>query len=260
MKKLLIVLFLFLVSCAPSKEQVELRKAHKEAHKKNYFKAINKYFFVSKKFPGTKESIEATKKAANYSFLNQRDYVSALYFLKKLVVVSANNKEKIEAQRQIAEIQFQHLKNCDEAILEYKKLLMMEKDAHYKFISVRNIAHCYSNIGEFKQALTELKAVKETELSQKDKYLFYIDTANYLENIDNLDAAHKVYIKINEEFPILYREESLGLKVAVLFEEEKKFSKAIEVLRRIRSTYPQPDFIDLKIESLKRRRKYLPEG
>ena len=256
----LYLLVLVLSACSPSKEQVELRKANKEASKKNYLKAINKYFLVYKKYSGTEESVGAVREAAKHSLLNQRDYASAIYFFKKLMILTEDGAEKIFAQKKIAEIQFLHLKDCGEAIREYKKLLTAELNSHDKFVSIKNIANCYGQLGDFKQAFIELKAIDEASLSKKDRYSFYLDTAHNLENTNNLEQAHKIYKKINQLYPVLYQKESLGLKVAVLFEEEKKFSKAIETLRKVRPSYPQPDFIDIKIESLKRRRRFLPEG
>ena len=50
----------------------------------------------------------------------------------------------------------------------------------------------------------------------------------------------------------------MALNLAVCFEEQNNFEAAIEVLQEMKEDYPQPEFVELKIQRLKTRRKNLP--
>lgn len=60
------------------------------------------------------------------------------------------------------------------------------------------------------------------------------------------------------EFPERSAKENIGLTLSVCYEELKDFKSAIDLLEKIKSQHPMPEYIDIRIKRLQDRLKNQP--
>jgi tetratricopeptide (TPR) repeat protein len=82
--------------------------------------------------------------------------------------------------------------------------------------------------------------------------------ANIFLTSRKLDEAIAALKKLMEDYPERSKTETIGLILAVTYEEQKNFTKAIETLQSIKDIYPRKAFIEQRIKTLRERQSYLP--
>ena len=82
--------------------------------------------------------------------------------------------------------------------------------------------------------------------------------ANIYLTTKDLDDAIQTLNELIRRFPKRAQEEMIGLVLAVCYEEQKNYPKAIETLVSIKKDYPRKEFIDQRIKTLRARRSLLP--
>ena len=120
------------------------------------------------------------------------------------------------------------------------------------------VAKSYFYLNKFFQARTEVESLLTQELDEDWKYQLLLFKGNILQAQKDLPEALKTYQKVLQEFPERSQKDKVALTVAVCYEEMSEFEKAIEVLAALRTSYEEPEFLDLRIKRLTQRKENMP--
>ena len=164
-------------------------------------------------------------------------------------------KNERSAQKYIALIQFENLQDFNQAVLEFEKLLKLEHQ---------------SGGGAFAYRLNMAKSQLPTEQhrSSRDRTRYFA-RAKALprrkvfearipkgQHPDRRETACPTRWwrgrKFLRNFPKNQQKENVALNLVVCYEELKDFGKAIDVLEGMREGYAHPEFLDVRIQRLKR--------
>lgn len=256
--RLLLFFFSVIASGCISSEQLEFSKAEKAAQKSNFDVAMKHYQTMVEHYVHTPLALKSAKEAARISHYEQKKFKEAIGFYKHIVLYSPDETERVEAQKKIADIYFNQTLDYNQAIVEYSRLLDLphskEQEAHYRLA----IARSYFYLSNSFQAQVEI----DTILKEKPKGDLLFDAlhlrANLLVSVKNFETAAEVFKRLIEEFPKRAGAENIGLALALCYEEQKNYVKAIETLETLKDSYPRKSFIENRIKSLKERQSYLP--
>lgn len=210
--------------------------------------------------PESDRALSAARQGARVAHLEAKNYEQAVRFYKHLVLKSPDPEERKSAQRFIAQIYFENLQDFDQAVIEYEKLLKLENTREEKFRYRLNLAKSHFNLNNLDQALNELNHLLEKDSAGAGEGLYEIKMlkANILVANRRLPEAAQQFGEIIKEFPERSAKENVALNQVVVYEELKDFTKAIQVLESMRENYPNPEFLNLRIERLRERQANLP--
>lgn len=249
---------IFLLSCTVSSEKLEFSRAEEAAQKNDSQTALTHYKNVVDRFIKTPMAIQAAKEAAQISHYQLKRPSESIFFYKHIILYSPTEKDRIDAQKKLADLLFTELLDYKQAIVEYSRLLDLPHGLGEDCSIRLSIARSYFYLANFFQALEET----ETILSKKyDSELMFDATllkANIFITTKKYDEAVGILKEIMSKYPERSKNETIGLVLAVTYEEQKNFSKAIETLESIKNLYPKKAFIESRIKTLKERQSYLP--
>lgn len=244
------------VACTATDSQ-SLYEKGEEASLKNSAQAVEYYFQAAQREPKSKIALEAAKKAAPIALVELKDYQKALSLYRHIVLYSKNVNERNDAQKNIVDILFDKVGDYEKALLETNKLLdlvPMEDASQYQL----KRAKAYNYLKKYYQVLIEIEPVLKSAKDQATLFEALLLKADANFSLKNLSVAVDIYQQLLREFNELAKKEQVGLHLAVCYEEMKDFKNAIEMLKKVKDGYPNPEFIEKKIEHLSERLKQLP--
>lgn len=246
-----------LIACVSS-EELEFKKAQKAERNENYETAFQHYQKIVNRHLKSKLAIASARHAARLAHYNLSRFDQAVGLYKHVVLYSTDQGERVYAQQQIADIHLTRTQNYNQAIVEYSRLLDLphtaEEDARYRLA----IARSYFYLNNFYQAQVEIDKIVSRGTGSGHLFDALLLKANILMSAKELTGAITVLQHLMRIFPKRSQTESVALILAVCYEEQKNFAKAIETLRSIEDTYPRKEFIKARIKTLKERQSYLP--
>jgi tetratricopeptide (TPR) repeat protein len=249
---------LSIAGCRLSFTNIEYRKGQKAAEKQNYASAVEHFKKVMLRAPESSEAIASAREAARISLFETKKFSDAVMFYEHLVRFSSQERERREAQQKIADIYFEKLTDYARAIEEFNKLLLIRaagpEEAEYRYKLAK--AHFYLN--RFDEAQNEIdRAIKIADAPEK-KYDLQMFLASIFFNTKRIEQAIEIYNGLTKDYPDRAKSENIAMNIVVCYEELEAFDKAIDKLEKMRPTYADPEFIDLKIKRLRERRANLP--
>jgi tetratricopeptide (TPR) repeat protein len=244
--------------CSVSSERLEYDRGEKAEAGKAWDDAIGHFKNVVDKTAASDLSLKAAARAARIAYYETKKFPDAMRFYKHLVLYGTDEPGRIEAQKKIAEIDFEHLLDYEGAITEYQRLLDLPHEKSEGFAYRMAIARSYFYRSEFYQAQVELETILKQDSDPARAFDALLLKANILLTTKRLDDAIQALNEISRRFPERAREETIGLVLAVCYEEQKNYGKAIETLESIKKDYPRKQFIDNRIKTLRERQAMLP--
>lgn len=257
-RSFLLASLLLLTSCQYSFLKLEFERGVRALSKNEYSKATKHFYRVMVRDPDSPLALESSRKASRVSFYETKNYSRALNFYEHMVLYSKKSLERKEAQKQIASIYFDKLSDYKAAILEYNRLLQLENTIEEKFLYKFAIAKSYFYLNNFFQAQVEIEELLKLKLSESRVFELKTFLGNVFFNTKKMKKAIAVYKELMKDSPERSETENIAMNIVVCYEELKQFDDAIRVLQKIRETYNTPEFIDLKIVQLKKRKANLP--
>lgn len=254
----LILLLFFLVSCTSSFE-MEYERGVQARNEKNFKEAVTHFRRVIQRGPESGLARQAASQAADISYQDLKNYQEALRYYKFLVIHQQNLLESIEAQKKIIEIVTTHLNDYQQAVTEISRILEqpLKPDEKKKYRLELSRSYFYTN--NFFQSKVEAERLINRQ-DPKDPNNF--DPMQMLANIalaeKKIEDAVSIYLKLIEYFPERSIKEQIVLNLAVCYEELKDYDKATAALEKALPSYPQPDFLKIRIQRLKQRKANLP--
>lgn len=249
---------LVFTGCRLSSESLEFERAEKAADKNKPEKALSHYKAIVDKYVQTPMAIKAAKGAAKIQHYDLKRPKEAVAFYKHVVLYATDSKDRVEAQKKLAEIYLTETLDYTQAIAEYSRLLELshtpQEDFHYRI----SIARAYFYLSNFYQAQVEVENILKGNHDRELLFDAFLLKANIFLTAKKLDEAVIVLKQLIDQYPERSRNETIGLVLAVTYEEQKNFAKAIETLESIKDTYPRKEFIEQRIKILRERQSHLP--
>lgn len=256
----LIALSVLLVAsgCKLSSEQIEFQRAEKAAEKNDYDKALKHYLAVVERYVNTPLAVRAAEESARIFHYVKKQPKDAVQYYKHVVLYAPETRERIEAQKKLAEIHLTELMDYNQAIAEYSRLLELERTPEEEFTYRLAIARSYFYLSNFYQAQVETEKILSGNYEKDQLFDALLLKANIFLSAKKLDEAVTTLKQLMADYPERSKEENIGLVLAVTYEDQKDFKKAIETLEGIKDTYPGKDFIEQRIKILRERQMHLP--
>lgn len=247
-----------LLGCELSFVGLEFRRGKSALEQKDYKKAIQHFRKVILRDPAAPRAIEAAREAARASLFETKQFSEAIEFYRHLVQYSDSERERREAQGSIASIYFEKLVDYKKSIEAYNKLLLLknsnEEAVEYRF----NLGRAHFYLNDFSEAQTEIEGALKLSQNKDRKFDLMMLLGNIYYNTKRAELAIKTYQEILEKFPDRAKKDNVAMNIIICYEDLEAFDSAIERLVSLRATYPDPEFIDLKIKRLKERKANLP--
>lgn len=243
--------------CAPQ-EAREYEQAQKEIERGHFRSALSHIDKVVLRVPGEELALKAARDGARISFFEVKDYQKAAEYNRQIVLSSKDPLERKLAQKQIADIYFTQLNDYSKAIIEINKLLAMIDDSAERAKYKMSVARAYYYQNNFSQAENEANEFLRITKDEKQRFDLTMLKGNIALAQKDLPKAIEIYKSVLRDFPNISQKESVALTLAVCYEENKDYKKAIETLEFLKKTHPMPEYIDVRIKRLQARLKNAP--
>jgi tetratricopeptide (TPR) repeat protein len=258
LRALLLSIAFVLNGCTFSLDWVRQIRAQRAIARQDYASALPLLQQIVDLHPEGDRSLEAARAGARAAHLSAKNYPLAVKFYRYLVMKSESPAERKDAQKAIAQIYYENLQDLDQAIIEYEKLLKLDNTPEEAVRFRLNLAKCHLGLNNADQALIELNAVLEKKPPEDVVFDVKMLKANVLVASKQLVEATALWESILKDFPERSAKENVAMNMVVVYEELKEFGKAIAVLETMRADYPNPKFLDQRIERLKERQYNQP--
>jgi tetratricopeptide (TPR) repeat protein len=249
---------LLLVACTVSSEDIEYSRAEQAQQKNDYQGALKHYKAVVERYIKTPLAIKAAKEAAKINHYQFKQPKEAIVYYKHIVLYSNSASERLEAQKKIADLHFSQTLDYAQAIIEFSRLLDLPHSSQEDFTYRLSIARCYFYLSNFYQAQVEIDSILGRNYEKDILFDALLLKANIFLTTKKLDDAIATLRQLMDKYPDRSKAETIGLVLAVVYEEQKNFAKAIETLESIKGSYPKKGFIEQRIKILRERQSYLP--
>ena len=251
-RSLVLSLLVVLSGCFSGDLNGLFERAVSQHKSQQYKEALDGYQRVIKREPRSGLAMRAARMAAEISTVHMSDYEAAAGFYQHIVVFSDRPKERKFAQKRLARLYFDKKQDFKSAIMAYHELLNLDLSNREKIQIKFRIAKSYFYLNQFEQAIIETEEALDLKPSSAVRFDLALFRGNVLLTLKRLDEAIQQYKTLLETEPKRSREENVALNLAVCFEEQNNFEAAIEVLQEMKEDYPQPEFVELKIQRLKK--------
>lgn len=250
-----------LIACDLESESSLKKKAEESESSGNYSRAIESYEkIINIRRSQDQNSTNYAKTAAQLALIKTKEYERALKLFRYIILNSNEPVERLDAQKKIAEIHFTHLATPDyaEAIKELSKLLSLRLAAEDRLNYHTDLARAYYRANNFYQAQIEIdRILQETKDKVRQYDLKRLKADIYLSSKDQQNAVN-IYVDLLKSFPEQSKKDDIGLSLAVSYEDQEKYDKAIEVLTSLKKESEKPEYLDLRIKRLKERLSQQP--
>jgi tetratricopeptide (TPR) repeat protein len=249
----------FLSGCLSSTE-IDMKRARAMLAEKKPAEAAALFERVVEKQGNTPDSAAAALEAGKIYQYDLKKFDFAIKSYRTVIARSQDAAIRRDAQAKVAGLLFYDVQDFSAAITEYSKLLNLQHTLPEEIEWRSRIAKAYYYLGNYFQAGIETDRLLKiaTGIDEEAVYQAYLLKANILVGARDHDQAAKVLDSMMSQFPDRARRDSIPLMLAVAFEEQRNYAKAIEVLSKVREYDPRKSFFDEKIKSLKERQAQQP--
>jgi len=203
--------------------------------------------------PLTPVALEAAHEAARLSVVEIKNFEKAVEFYRRIVLSSSDHHERTEAQKKIISIYSENLNDYARAITEIQKLLPQLKEPKELIRYKSDLAKAYFYLNNFSQAENEINEFLKQNIDPRQEFQMSILLANVLMAQKRLNPAVELIKKLIVAHPKEAKEENLGVTLAVIYEELQDYKAAVGILKAIRDTHSNPEYIDIRIKRLQAR-------
>lgn len=248
------------VSGCLSSTELELKRARNLVQQKKPSEAAALFEKVAAKIGDEPGSAEAALEAAKLYHYDLKRFELALKNYRLVVAKSPHAPTRRDAQLKIANLLFYDVQDFQAAIQEFSRLLELQHGVTEEIEWRSRIAKAYYYLGNYFQAAVEADRVLKiaSGIDEEAVYQTYLLKANIHVGAKEHEQAAAVLMSMLAQFPDRSKRDSIALMLAVAYEEQRNFLKAIEVLESVREYDPRKSFFDEKIRSLRERQSQQP--
>ena len=254
-----IVAVAMLTGCLSSTE-IGMKRAKGLLAQKKPAEAAALYETISSKEGNKPESADAAVEAAKIYQYDLKKFDAAIRNYRIVIARSQDPLLRRDAQQKVAGLLFYDVQDFRLAVAEYSRLLELQHTLPEEIEWRSRIAKAYYYLGNYFQSGIEVDRLLKQAIGVDEEAVYqgYLLKANIHVGAKEHDQAAKVLDSMMAQFPERARRDSIPLMLAVAFEEQRNFTKAIEVLSKVREYDPRKSFFDEKIRSLKERQAQQP--
>jgi TolA-binding protein len=244
---------ILLFACNANSPENKFFLAEKLLEDKKYDAAISEFQTIVEKSPYSPIGIESQLKVAQIQHLYLGRAQEAISAYRELLKRVKDPKQQREIEKVLADLQFQSVQDYDQAIASYKKLIQedgFKEDAEALYFRLGRSLFLNA---KFDDAVKMFDTQKERFPSGALFWKAELEAANSLSAKGNCTEAIKRFDKVITEG----KEESKVLAIfskASCLEEQDELDSAYELFSSIKSTYPSPTVVELKMQKIKRRK------
>jgi len=251
--------FLFMLAgCTLSSEDLEFKRAEEAAKAGKNEVAFKHYKTVVDRYVKDKLAIRSAQEGARIAHYELKKFPEAVELYKHVILYAPSEADRLSAQKKLADLYFSQALDYNQAIAEYSRLLETphthEEDGAYRFA----IARSYFYLNNFYQGTVEIDKLLASKPSDELGFEALMLKANIYLSTKKLDDAIETLQDLMKRYPDRSKHETVGLVLAVCYEEQKNFAKAVETLEAIKNDYPRKGFIESKIKLLRERQSLQP--
>lgn len=249
---------LLFAGCSCSFASYRFNQAQQAAEDGRVAEAVSDYEKIFTRDPNSELGLKSLRQAARLADYELKNFQKALQLYEQLLLLSPDPDERIQVQKTIADVYFDKLNDYKSSVRKYNELLTLALPPEMQVEARLRIAKSHYYLSEFYQAETEAKRLLNMATTDEQKFEIELFTANIFFNTERVDLALNKYRSLLKTFPKQARRENVEMTIVVALEEVQEFDKAIEMLEEMKAYYPETDFLDLKIKSLRHRRANMP--
>jgi tetratricopeptide (TPR) repeat protein len=253
-----VIAILLLSACVRDIQKRDFEEALKLVEQEKYEKSLELFDRSIKRNERSETAILAAKKAAEIADLNLKTPIRAIKYYHHLILVAPTAEEQRSAQIHLANLYFNQLADYERSVLEFSKLLDLphsrEEGRLYHFA----LAKSYFYLNQFFQARVEVENIEKSGAEGQLLFDALLLKGNIYLATKSIDSAIATYKSLIEKFPQKAQEEQILLNLALCYEEQKDFGKAIGILEQLKASYAEPQFIEVRIRKLKERLSLQP--
>lgn len=248
-----------IVGCLSSTD-IDMKRAKKLLVDKKPTEAVALYEKISEKEKSAADAALAALEAAKIYQYDLKKFDAAIRSYRTVIAKSPDAALRREAQSKVAALLFYDQQEFSSAVTEYSRMLLLQHSLEEEIEWRSRIAKAYYYLGNYFQAGIEVdRLLKIAEgVDEEAVYQGYLLKANILVGAREHEQAAKVLDSMMVQFAERARRDSIPLMLAVAYEEQRNFVKAIEVLTKVREYDPRKSFVDEKIRSLRERQSQQP--
>lgn len=242
-----------LAACNANSPENKFLLAERLLEDKKYDAAIGEFQEIVDKAPSSALGLEAQLKIAQiqHLYLGRTKEAEASYrvFLKR----NKDGKKKEEIEKTLADLEYQIFENYADAAEAYKKLIEKDPNSPDAELYTYNIARSMYFKSQFDDAIRIFELLKKKFPNGKYAKKSDLEIGNVLNAAGRCKDAIKQYEKVIQSGE---REQAslAAFGEANCYEELDDLDKAYEILQSIKSSYPTPGVIELKLQKIKRRK------
>lgn len=248
-----------LTGCLSSTD-IGMKRARKLLAEKKPTEAAALFETIAEKEKGKPDSAVAALEAAKIYQYDLKKFDAAIRSYRTVIAVSADPAIRRDAQQKVAALLFYDVQDFTQAVVEYSRLIELQHSLAEEIEWRGRIAKAYYYLGNYFQAGVEIDRLLKQAPGVDDEAVYqgYLLKANIHVGAREHEQAAKVLDAMMAQFSERARRDSIPLMLAVAYEEQRNFNKAIEVLMKVREYDPRKSFFDEKIKSLKERQAQQP--
>jgi tetratricopeptide (TPR) repeat protein len=245
-------------ACSMSFSSLEFHRGKKAAEEQDFKAALEHFQKVIRRSPESDNALAAAREASRIAFYETKQFGEAVQFYRYLIGFSPIEQERRKSQVKIADIYFENINDYPQAIEEYNKLLLL-RNSNEEIVDLRSkLARANFYLHRFAEAQLEIEGALKIVENPDRKFELRMLLGNLYFNTKRAEEAIRVYETVVRDYPERAQKDNVVMNMIVCYEDMEAFDKAIEKLSSIKSNYPDPEFIELKIKRLKERKANLP--
>lgn len=248
-----------LTGCLSSTE-IDLKRARELLAQKKPAEAAALFERVALKEENKPMAAVAALEAGKIYQYDLKKFDAAIRSYRTVITHSTDASIRRDAQSKVAGLLFYDTQEFSAAVTEYSRLLALQHTLPEEIEWRGRIAKAYYYLGNYFQSGIEVDRLLQLAegVDAEAVYQAYLLKANIHVGAREHEQAAKVLDSMMTRFEERARRDSIPLMLAVAYEEQRNFAKAIEVLQKVREYDSRKSFVDEKIRSLKERQSQQP--
>jgi tetratricopeptide (TPR) repeat protein len=221
---------------------------------RNYIEAAADFERVVHYVPRSPLGLEAARLGGGVCLYELKDYPRAIFFFRHIVRHSQKSVEVHWAQQKLAEIYYEKLNDYNQSVVEYQRLLQANPSRAEAADFQLRLGRSYFYLANFDQAIAETQEYLSHNSNPNKEFEFLMLKGDSLLAEKKMDEALETYDQIEKQFGQKRDISEVKLNKSLAYEEKSDWDDAVAELQAIKGTYAHPDVLDLKIESILRRK------
>jgi tetratricopeptide (TPR) repeat protein len=240
-------------ACNANSPDTKFLLAEKLLEDKKFEAAVSEFQAIVDKSPNSGIGLEAQLKVAeiNHFYLGRSQEAVSAYqeFLKR----NKDENRRRDVEKTMADLQFQNFEDYDQAIATYSKLLKGKGSDTEKEEMIFRLGRAFFLKAKFEDSMKMLEYQKAQFPQGRLFWKAQLEIAHALSAKGDCKEAIKQYSLVAANAPKDLKTLSIFGKAACL-EEQDELDDAYELFSSIKSEYPAPTVVELKMQKIKRRK------